>query len=91
MIQKYDFCNETAELLKALSNPTRLKIVYLLSKQKCNVVTIETGLGIKQSNASRHLFILKSAGIVKGERDKNGVFYEVVNKKVIQLMDCFEK
>ena len=86
MTQKNDFYDENAELLKALSNPTRLKIICLLSKNKCNVVSIEASLGIKQSNISRQLFVLKSAGIVKGEREGN----EIINEKVIQLVNCLE-
>ena len=90
MTQKNDFYDENAELLKALSNPTRLKIICLLSKNQCNVVSIEASLGIKQSNISRQLFVLKSAGIVKGEREGNEIFYEIINEKVIQLVNCLE-
>lgn len=90
MTQKNDFYDENAELLKALSNPTRLKIICLLSENKCNVVSIEASLGIKQSNISRQLFVLKSAGIVKGEREGNEIFYEIINEKVIQLVNCLE-
>ena len=90
MTQKNDFYDENAELLKALSNPTRLKIICLLSENKCNVVSIETSLGIKQSNISRQLSVLKSAGIVKGEREGNEIFYEIINEKVIRLVNCLE-
>ena len=91
MTQKNDFYDENAEVLKALSNSTRLKIICLLSKNKCNVVSIEASLGIKQSNISRQLFVLKSAGIVKGEREGNEIFYEIINEKVIRLVNCLEK
>lgn len=79
-------CIEDAELLKALANPTRLSIVNHLLANKCNVVAIETSLGVKQSNVSRHLFVLKSAGIVEGKREGNEIYYEVVSKKVIELV-----
>ena len=91
MTQKNDFYDENAEVLKALSNSTRLKIICLLSKNKGNVVSIEASLGIKQSNISRQLFVLKSAGIVKGEREGNEIFYEIINEKVIRLVNCLEK
>ena len=91
MTQKNDFYDENAEVLKALSNSTRLKIITQKSKNKCNVVSIEASLGIKQSNISRQLFVLKSAGIVKGEREGNEIFYEIINEKVIRLVNCLEK
>ncbi len=80
-------CMEDAELLKALSNPTRLSIINYLLMNKCNVVAIETSLGVKQSNVSRHLFVLKSAGIVEGKRDGNEIYYEVISQKVIKLIE----
>ena len=82
-----DECAENAELLKALANPTRLSIVNLLLANKCNVIAIETSLGVKQSNVSRHLFVLKSAGIVEGKREGNEIYYEVINQKVIKLVE----
>ena len=80
-------CAEDAELLKALANPTRLSIVNHLLVNKCNVIAIETSLGVKQSNVSRHLFVLKSAGIVEGKREGNEIYYEVINQKVIKLVE----
>ena len=82
-----DECLEDAELLKALANPTRLSIVNHLLVDKCNVIAIETSLGVKQSNVSRHLFVLKSAGIVEGKREGNEIYYEVINQKVIKLVE----
>lgn len=80
-------CFEDAELLKALANATRLSIVHHLLSNKCNVVAIEISLGVKQSNVSRHLFVLKSAGIIEGKREGNEIYYEVVNEKVIKLVN----
>ena len=82
-----DECLEDAELLKALANPTRLSIVNHLLVNKCNVITIESSLGVKQSNVSRHIFVLKSAGIVEGKREGNEIYYEVINQKVIKLLE----
>ena len=82
-----DECAEDAELLKALANPTRLSIVNHLLVNKWNVIAIETSLGVKQSNVSRHLFVLKSAGIVEGKREGNEIYYEVINQKVIKLVE----
>lgn len=68
-----------AELFKALSDPTRLKIVKFLSKHqrpKC-VNALTKQLDISQSAVSQHLKVLKQAGIVKGERAGNFVHYQL--------------
>lgn len=68
-----------ADLFKALSDPTRLKIVKFLAEQrqpKCvNALTHQ--LDISQSAVSQHLKILKQAEIVKGSRSGNFVHYEL--------------
>jgi len=74
---------KNAEIFKALGHPVRLQIVENLMKEgKCNVGTIEKMLHLTQSNASRQLSTLKHAGIVKGTRDANEIFYEVSDEKV---------
>ncbi len=66
-----------ADLFKALSDPTRLKIVKILSQHKrpkC-VNALTKVLDISQSAVSQHLRILKQAEVVKGERRGNFVHY----------------
>ncbi len=68
-----------AELFKALSDPTRLKIVKFLAEHKrpkC-VNALTKRLDISQSAVSQHLKVLKQAEIVKGERRGNFVHYEL--------------
>ena len=68
-------------ITKALANPTRLSIVNHLLVNKCNVIAIETSLGVKQSNVSRHLFVLKSAGIVEGKEKKTRYTMRLLTRK----------
>ena len=59
-----------AEIFKALSDPTRLKIIRLLSSKKpvlC-VGALAHQLGISQPAVSQHLRVLKNAGILKAHR-----------------------
>ena len=72
---------EDAALFKALSDPTRLKIVHILCHQPepqglC-VNALAGLLGITQSAVSQHLRILKNVGLVKGERQGYHVHYGV--------------
>ena len=63
------------ELFKALSDETRLKLVVLLYKRELCVCQIEAALGISQTKASRHLAILRRAGLLKSRREGLWVYY----------------
>ena len=70
--------NERAELLKALSNPVRLRIVHGLLRRGChNVSCMEKATGMSQSCISQHLQNLRAAGVVSTERCGNEVIYRV--------------
>jgi ArsR family transcriptional regulator len=53
------------DVLKALSDPTRMRILALLGSGQVCVCHIHTALGIPQPTASRHLAHLKRAGLVQ--------------------------
>lgn len=65
------------QLFKALSDNTRLRIVYILSNHELSVNELAKLLGMGQSRISRHLKILVEAGILKFRRDGLWVFYSV--------------
>ena len=55
---------DCTSILKALSDRTRLRLVKRLLTEDCCVNDLSDGLGVSQYNASRHLRVLKHAGIV---------------------------
>ena len=64
---------EEARIFKALGDPTRLRILRLLpSEPACadvyNVNELVQEIGSSQPNMSRHLKVLKAAGLVKGRK-----------------------
>ena len=70
---------EQAAIFSVLADPTRLKLLKLLVRQKepnalC-VNALAHHLGVTQSAASQHLKLLKSAGLVKGERRGYRIHY----------------
>ncbi|TCT20906.1 ArsR family transcriptional regulator [Melghiribacillus thermohalophilus] len=69
--------------LKALSEPTRLKIIGLLKVRDCCVCELVPVFGISQPAISKHMFRLKSAGLVKEERRGKWVFYSL-NKEAFK-------
>jgi len=85
-----DEIEELAEIFKALSDPTRLRLVKLLSDQtpggcpgECNsrrflcVNALAHRLGVTQSAVSQHLRVLRQAGLVQGERHGSFVHYSL--------------
>jgi len=64
-------------LFKALADENRIRILNLLKNGELCVCDIEAVLGIKQSNASRHLNKLKMAGIIVSEKKAQWVYYRL--------------
>jgi len=76
-----------AEYFKALSHPTRIKIVeYLRERERC-VCEIFPYLGEEQSNISRHLAALKRAGILSSRKEGVSVFYKVQDENVFKILE----
>jgi len=79
-------------ILCALSEPTRLWAMHFLrdGKEHC-VCEIMQSLKITQSRASRHMSVLKAAGLVVDRRDAQWVRYRrnpVLTKKVVALLNA---
>ena len=67
-----------SKLFKALSDPTRLRIVALLAQDELCVCHVEGALGLSQPLISRHLAILRNAGVVAHRRAGSWVYYRLV-------------
>lgn len=75
--------------LKAIAHPTRLSIIDMLESEKRLTVTeIHTRLKADQSSISHHLSILRRRGIVGQERHGKFIFYFLVEKSYLSLLDC---
>lgn len=70
-----------AETLKALSDPTRLRIVSLLRHGELCVCDLTEALQTPQSKVSRHLAFLKNAGWVKARRSGKWVYYQLLGSE----------
>ena len=68
---------QASRLFKALGDEARLRIVALLSHGELCVCHIESALELSQPTASRHLAVLKNAGVVDAKRNGNWVYYEL--------------
>ena len=77
-----------AQLLKALANEARLKIVHRLAEGECSVGQLTGVVGLDQSTVSKHLSLLKAHGIVRDRRDGNVVYYELLTPCVMNFFSC---
>jgi ArsR family transcriptional regulator len=68
---------KAVEVMKALSDESRIRIASLLTEKELCVCEIEAILDMSQSNVSRHLMKLKNAGIVDARRESQWIFYSV--------------
>ncbi|MBE6012199.1 ArsR/SmtB family transcription factor [Anaeropeptidivorans aminofermentans] len=75
MSSNLDKYEKKAEMLKALAHPLRLRILEELCVNNTNVTALYTKLNVPQSSVSRHLAVLRHAGIVSGERNGLEVDY----------------
>jgi ubiquinone/menaquinone biosynthesis C-methylase UbiE/DNA-binding transcriptional ArsR family regulator len=62
-------------VFKTFSDPTRLRILALLEREELAVQELMDILGMAQSRVSRHLAILREAGLIRDRRDGTYVFY----------------
>ncbi|MEJ2047945.1 MAG: metalloregulator ArsR/SmtB family transcription factor [Dehalococcoidia bacterium] len=79
--------DEQAAIFAALADPTRLRLVKLLRRQRdydalC-VNALATILGVTQSAVSQHLRVLKAIGLVKGERRGYHIHY-FINRESLE-------
>jgi len=74
-----------AKMLKALSNPARLEIIEMLSQCEKSVEGIVQSTNLSVANASQHLQVLKNNNIVKSRKEKQYVFYSLVNDDFLAL------
>jgi ArsR family transcriptional regulator len=82
---------EQAAILGLLADPTRLKLLRLLSQQRephalC-VNALAYQLGVTQSAVSQHLRVLKSAGLVKGKRRGYRIHYFINQEALAQAQE----
>ncbi|WP_374727400.1 ArsR/SmtB family transcription factor [Haloactinomyces albus] len=78
--------SEAGELLRALAAPIRISIVLQLRAAECCVHELVDALGVTQPLISQHLRVLKSAGVVHGQRRGREVVYRLVDEHLAHIV-----
>ena len=79
-----------ATVFKALAHPTRLFIVEELGKSERCVCELTEMIGADTSTVSRHLSVLRNAGIVNDEKRGLQVFYSLKTPCILDFFSCVE-
>ena len=82
------FCASHARVIKAMAHPSRLWILRRLSEGERCVCELVDGLGADFSTVSRHLAVLRQAGIISDDKRGKQIFYRLRVPCVLKFMDC---
>jgi ArsR family transcriptional regulator len=85
--QKYE---ARAQVIKAMAHPTRLFIVDELAKGERCVCDLRDMIGADTSTVSKHLSVLKQAGIVEDEKRGLRVWYNLRVPCILKFFGCVE-
>lgn len=73
-------------IFKALADPTRIRILHLLSEEECSVSHIAEVLGLSHSAISHQLSFLRSLRLVKTRREGRIIYYSCDDEHVVDLL-----
>ena len=79
-----------SKIFKALSEPTRLKILDLLSCCEMCACNMLDSLSISQSTLSHHMKVLMDCGLVLGRKDATWMYYTICPERVEMLHQFIE-
>ncbi len=80
-----------AEICQALSDPSRILILYELRDGPRNVGEIAESLGISQPTVSRHLKVLRDRQMVLAAREGTNVYYTLADARVIEALNLLRE
>ncbi len=79
------------DFLRAISQPTRLKILYFLKDGERCACEIIPKMKEDQSNISRHLTHMRDAGILESRKEGVSVYYKIKDKRVFTLLSMVDE
>lgn len=80
-----------AEICQALSDPSRILILYELRTARRNVSELAESLGLSQPTVSRHLKVLRDRHMLLAERDGTNIYYSIADDRVIEALNILRE
>jgi len=81
---------QMAVIMKAMAHPTRLFILDKLNEKELCVCELQELIGADMSTVSKHLSVLRQAGIVEDDKRGNQVYYRLRIPCMLKFFDCVE-
>lgn len=86
------YYEKRALLARSLAHPLRVQLTHLLTQRgELCVCELTELVEASQSSVSKHLAILRDAGVVESRKEGLMVFYEIRTPCVIQFLDCLDR
>jgi ArsR family transcriptional regulator len=82
-----DAISYSADILKSLGQPTRLKIIEFLRDGERCVCEIFPAIGEEQSNTSRHLNMMQACGILSRRKEGLKIYYAIKHPELLDIVD----
>ncbi len=79
---------QMAVIMKAMAHPTRLFILDRLNEREHCVCELKDLIGADMSTVSKHLSVLRNAGIIANRKHNNQVFYNLLCPCVLNMYGC---
>jgi DNA-binding transcriptional ArsR family regulator len=83
-----DLVELIAERFRALSEPTRIKLLDRLREGEATVLELTELIGTTQQNVSKHLGVLQRSGIVARRKQGNFAHYRILDEGVFSLCEA---
>ncbi len=83
-----DLAELIAERFRALSEPTRIRLLDRLREGEATVLELSELVGTTPQNVSKHLGLLQRAGIVARRKQGNFAYYRVIDEGVFALCEA---
>lgn len=82
-----DILSDVVEIFKALSDPTRAQIIFLMTRREYSVNELSEQVTVSASAVSHHLSKLRAMRLVRTRRDGNQIFYSIDDTHVAALFN----
>jgi DNA-binding transcriptional ArsR family regulator len=83
-----DLVELIAERFRALSEPTRIKLIDQLREGEATVLELTERIGTTQQNVSKHLGVLQRSGVVARRKQGNFAYYRIADEGVFALCEA---
>jgi ArsR family transcriptional regulator len=88
--QEMQLAESRAKVMKALGHPSRMYIATILASNEASVGELTEAVGSDVSTVSKHLSMMKQAGLLTDRKEANRVLYSLVCPCIMEFIHCID-